>query len=102
VVVVIAAAIVLGIRIGSTPTTPTSPKTSPAPSTAHAPAQGSFVIDRQVLNDGSLALTLTTIKLRDSLMTVYVSYRSVTGFPEPFSFTWSADNGSKTVPNINL
>jgi hypothetical protein len=90
--VVVGAAVVLGIEIGSTPgATPPpaaqSPTTasSPSPATEHVPAQGTFTIDRQISNDGTLALTLTTIKLRDNVMTVNVTYRNVSGLPQILS-----------------
>jgi hypothetical protein len=167
VVIAVIAAVILGIKIGSAPTTSRppaghSPLSSRSPAIAHAPAQGSFVIGRHFFDDGSLALTLTRIKLHGNLMTVYVSYRSSTGrpeilsclgdddpsassitladgsvipsaatycsdhpghtftlngsathasyavfhitagFPEPFKFSWPADNNTGTVSNIKL
>ena len=64
-VVVVGAAVILGINLGSTPgATPPpaahSPTTASSPSSAttHAPALGNFTIGRQISNDGALVLTL--------------------------------------------
>ena len=72
-VVIGAAAVVLGIKIGSSPPAPHSPASS------RAPASGNFAINRQLFSDGTLVLTLTTIKLGGNLMTVYVRYHNASG-----------------------
>lgn len=90
--VVVAAAVILGIKIGSTPAANPIPPahspttaSSPSPAAEHAPTQGNFKIDRQISNDGQLVLTLTTIKLRGNLMTVNVTYHNSTSLPQILS-----------------
>lgn len=72
---------------------------SPTPS--RAPSQGHFVIDRQILNDGSLVLTLTAIDLRHNLMTAYVSYHNVSGLPEILSCLDDSDPSTSFITLAN-
>jgi hypothetical protein len=107
--VLVVAAVILGIKIGSSPpashgpAAPQSPATSKSPAashsppTSHAPASGNFVISRRFFNDGSLILTLTMIKLRDNLMTVYVDYHNATSLPQILSCLDDTDPSASSV-----
>ncbi|HET7016807.1 MAG TPA: hypothetical protein VFI65_22990 [Streptosporangiaceae bacterium] len=94
-VVVVAAAVILGLKIGS------SPPASRSPASSHAPARGNFVVDRQLSDDGSLVLTLTTIKLRGNLMTAYVAYHNSTGLPQILSCVDDTDPSASSITLAN-
>jgi len=108
-VVVVAAAVILGLTIGSSPpvshspgashspSTSPSPASSPGSATSHAPARGNFVIDRQLSDDGTLVLTVTTIKLRGNLMTVYVAYHNSTSLPQILSCVDDTDPSASSI-----
>ncbi len=52
---------------------------------ASGPPPGSYPVHRQFFDNGSVVLTLTTINVRQHVLTVLVTYRDTTPIPEVLS-----------------